>query len=502
MRNTTHSYLLFLLVGFLIPAVFLSACSTSEKKLNREYSTRYFSLSLPQNYVLDESQKKDEDDGCEMIFRDRETYKSEGWSFWFSITAKKQTAAEYRRQMLNFIDLKKYSMRNLPVIPVGGKDFIMYTPVASQGESLFYRDEASGLSIWIESSPRALFLAEILESIKFTFPDLGLKDPNFPWNLDPVKVKTSIDHIGNCEFEVKQYFFVDRIISSGGKNLGAVDAAYHVAASRSYLYTYDAGRDELTAYRIHGDKLDLDTSAKVEGDFYSLKVPFKKDPGYVEVYTPCDNGLFLVEHLGGEEKYTLLPLFGSVGVHPYENMVLTYHENTMQVYKQELVPEEEFLDYSDWSFILHLPSFIPEISDLIYVTQNYIIMQSPITLGDTIYYDAHVFNLDGNYLMTLEGKNGYAYDFCEVNGHILGLYNYPARIVMWDKLGKFEGQLDQERLFGFEFPENDDQPVSMCCVATNPLEVGQTELMMLITHYVYGVPEVYAFRIIATSGKD
>ena len=500
MRNTTASYLFSLLVGSLIPIVFLCACSTSEKNLNRKYSTRYFSLSLPQNYVLDTGSEKDDDTECEMYFYDRETYKAQGQSFYVGITAKKQSAAEYRRYMLQSIDLKSFAEGTLPTTQVGGKDFVTYKAMASQGESLFCRDESSGISIWIHSSPNALFLPEILDSIRFTLPELGLTDPVFLWNRKPLPVETSCLYLGNFEFEVKQFFFSTRVMDSGGKNAGATNAAYHVAASENYLYTFNPHNDVLTAYRIHDDQLILDTSTTVTYE-YSQRVPLSNKGTYFDIFSPCGDGFFLAEHINREKEATLLPLFGCVGVVPYQNTVLFFDRNDGQVYKQELIPGLDCLDYSDWSFRMHLPGQIPEMSELVYATEHYIIMQTPASLGDTMHYDAHVFDLDGKYLMTLQGKNNYGYDFCEVNGCILGLYNYPARLVMWDQKGNLIGQLEQENLFGFSCPENDEQPVSMACVPTIPIEAGQQQLMMLISYYVDGIPEVYAFRIKVTAFK-
>ena len=135
---------------------------------------------------------------------------------------------------------------------------------------------------------------------------------------------------------------------------------------------------------------------------------------------------------------------------------------------------------------------------MVYATEHYVITQ---TIKDNQVY---VFDHEGNFLMKLAGGYSYAYNFFEVNGCIVGLFNYPARLVMWDEHGTLLGNVAQDELLGLPLSnrESDEQPISLALVEKHPAADGSAESAEFILLIGYtdedGIAETLPFRITIT----
>ena len=493
MNKTAHTKR-NLLAGLLISAILfgLAACRSSVKP--RTYSTNYFSLAVPKNYVMYEKAKKNGADECSMYFADSTTYGQRSSNLFFIISVKKEPASAYRKRMNWDVELIDSKSPYRPTRVVNGLLFTEYSPSELSGIELYYRHEKGRMSVKISYSKDAIFIDEILESITFNLPDLGLSDPPLPWEREIKKVDDSTLNIGPFGVEAKQIAFDQREFANAG---AAYNAAFHGVATEDYYYTLDLTDNTLKIYTINGDRLDFMRSQEVFRHGYYIERT-SKVAVTIEADSAGNDGMLLVEKSVGGENVKLRPLYGDVAVSPDQSLCL-FHEDG-QLYKRTIKKTGDEVSFADEPFELKSPEGASFTSEILFVTDHYIVTQ---TIGNQgVVYTSHVFDHDGNYLMNLPGEIGYADNFYDIDGCLLGVFNYPLRIVMWDTNGHLIGLLTQDELLGLPMLDNVTQPASLAYVKSTTAIDGSTsstEFILLLSYAEDGIGEAFPFRITITS---
>ncbi|MBO4496461.1 MAG: hypothetical protein J5752_11480 [Clostridiales bacterium] len=498
MKKRAHknsNLLAALLTATMVAAIALgmTACSSGAK--NRKYTTRYFNMTVPGNYVLNED-KKDGESICEMYFKDSTTYETNRTMF-FKITVQKEPASEFRYRERWRVDLQKYSQGELPTTMIGGLPFVEGSTLPSKDNYYLCRDEKSGTSITIAHSREGLFADEILKNINFTLPDLGQTDPLYSWETPMRQIEDKANQIGRFKIETHQMEFSERIFCNGS----ADNAAYHGAASQNYLYTVNMGSDPylLSIYKIKNDVLEFVDTLDLPEDSDINTRPIVDSVSY-ESMGAFKDGILLMEKDAASGKTTIIPLMYGVAVSYDQKLVLGTDPTAGLLIRLGFEDGRDGSHYctTKEAFELQAPTTASVFDGMVYATEHYVITQ---TIKDNQVY---VFDHEGNFLMKLAGGYSYAYNFFEVNGCIVGLFNYPARLVMWDEHGTLLGNVAQDELLGLPLSnrESDEQPISLALVEKHPAADGSAESAEFILLIGYtdedGIAETLPFRITIT----
>lgn len=404
-----------------------------------EISCTYWTATIPDTVTYEEDKFSDKASYTYHTFKNvDEEDKTLGY---ISITVDECDALEYRKSLRYNVSLEDYAADKLDKVTIAGIDFINYDASSwgAKEDTYFYRDESAGLIIKIvingdiDSQP-------ILDTIKFDIPDNGKVDAPWPWEGEPFVVEPATVDIAGYSVTATQLVADDSFLA-----MNIFDN--RIAVVDSTLYALD---DEiLRIYNIDGDTLALANEEDL-GRKYTHMCQDKNGNVYLS-----DFGADLLVYNGGarvnsydlDQKFVIAP-DGSYG--------LTFFMDINKLTKVTLNDDGTF---EETEFTVDNPDLVSSVHEINLSDRFIFISGTGIKFDDTSSHVITVFDLDGNYKMTLcadpdafINNLGSMTTVADCGDYIVGLDGNLRDFVIWSTDGTWLGNSDTTDLFGTHYP--------------------------------------------------
>ena len=303
-----------------------------------------WSADIPNHYTYDKADAIDTDEMSLFYFEGDPGHPDFDY---FLIRIVTESAEDFRNGYQFFIAMDEYAAGTLPTTEIGGFDFVEYTTwnfgaeIDAEETHYLYRYENASMTIDItlgsETRKGSYLGGDILYTLEFSLPDLGLQDPPFAFESGEFQSQVQELPLGDLKVTPSQAHFSEHVFkSSENGRVPFSSTACYVATSEKYLYTCESGR--VYIYLITDDEMTLVDSvvvmpgcpefALLDGD----TVVFYCDPD-----PSCVTDFFFVETVDGKE--TTLSCLSSVVVSPDGQHILRYNPLADQMHMLSVDPD-------------------------------------------------------------------------------------------------------------------------------------------------------------------
>jgi len=492
-RSSEKRFLSFLLIaGILFALSSLCACRSISNKKTR-FQTRFFSIDVPGTFHLNEETKEDSDESCFMSFTFDPQHSD---THCFYISVKKESSEDFRSSMTFHINLRDFAEGKLPTTSFGGFDFISFSEhnFTHNGDFTLYvcRHESSGTTISILEGYNTPEFSDILSSLTFTLPDLGLSDPPYAWEQEAVIPDTASASLGEYTISAKPMSFSERVLSSESSY---PFTAVHTAVSEDHLYTSDLYH--LYCYNMEEDTLKLIRTHEIPDDSAFGPLLVEADTTISRYYKEEDPLVnFLIEK--NPSGIDLLQMYGYVAVSPADDLLIGYGYRDTNTRTLTYDPSTGTFYTTPFSFT-GVPSGTFTISK-INITENHIFVLSRKPENTGAHY-LYVFDRDGKFEQELKAPSiEFFYDtrIFECGDLLFGICDNPMRFIMWDKDGQFLGELSSGSVLGITENEKETSSCSMHLLSKHEDANGKlesAEFLLIFSNFSEGYNETLASRI-------
>lgn len=355
-----------------------------------------------------------------------------------AISIDKEDAIDFRQDLVDYgIDLKDYADGKLENMKIGGYNFTHaeYIYWGDTANVLAARNEGSQMSITItvEGDFDSEDVQSLINSLTFTLPEGSEKDAPYPWDGEPTIAKTGTASIADYKLTAKQLIasesilpndiFDNRIVAAGG-------SIY--ALSDGHLYIF----------KLNGTNAELQENIELEEDYDHLTADNNGTVYLSGFMSP------MIVYRGGkktdisnvEDQYVVSP-DGSFGLEYF---------TSMDDISKTIIKDDGSVQSEAFSFDTNVTDLISSI----FITKDYIIISG--SAADDSGHKVFLFDHDGKYLKTLADEDGGSLGSItgavQTSNGIIALDGNMRSICMWDNDGKFVGEIDDEDLFGTDYP--------------------------------------------------
>lgn len=386
---------------------------------------KLWSADIPIQYMYDKGTCIDEDDETYYAFMSDPNHPDFDYFYIYIIT---ESAEVFRKTYQYDIPMDQLAKGTLPMTNLAGCDFYEFetyhfgTEIDSEETHYVCRYEAASMTIELVLGENSIQgtsqVRDIMRSIEFNLPDLGLTDP--PFAFEQGEFQTTVQELPLGQFKVtpRQGHFSEHVfITSSNGFVPFSSTACYVVASEKYLYTCESGL--VHVYLINGDEMtkigdivagcEVVTMDLLDGDTVTFYPD--SDPQYMIKF-------FFVETVNGNDR--VLSVLDDVVVSPDGQHILYHNPLADQMHMLYLDPVTKVVTSEPFSF-----SDVPlDAWDLQYVFMTdscmYARFSSYAPSGSTFHLLQYDF--DGNLIGEVKDdtlENMYTYSLYEFGEYIL-----------------------------------------------------------------------------------
>ncbi len=244
----------------------------------------------------------------------------------------KEDASDFRDKYKTFFSMMDYANGSLPTRKIDGHDFVEFSYMNTSAERgmmetcYVYRHEAGSMTVLVafgeRGEPDDFTGWDLVNSIHFDLPDLGLSDPPFGFMSGEHRSEVKEQQLAQYKVTPVQCSFSEHVYITSEKGIYPFSStATHVAASEKYLYTYSLRKELVTIYQINGEEMTKVAELSYTKSTNSATLP---DNDTVTCIPDPDDAekFILVETINGQEK--VLSCLNEVKISPDGQTIVSH----------------------------------------------------------------------------------------------------------------------------------------------------------------------------------